>query len=83
VNNSLKYSNANYILISLSHSKDKLSIVVDDDGKGFDTNEVHLTDKESGLGLFFMRERISYINGRIFIISEKDKGTRITINIDL
>lgn len=83
VNNSLKYSQANYILISLSHSKDKLSIVVDDDGKGFDTEEVRLSDKDSGLGLFFMRERISYINGRIFINSEKDKGTRVTINIDL
>ena len=44
---------------------------------------VRLSDKESGLGLFFMRERISYINGRIFINSEIDKGTRVTINIDL
>jgi nitrate/nitrite-specific signal transduction histidine kinase len=32
------------------------------------------------MGLFFMKERISYINGRLFINSEEDKGTRVTIN---
>ena len=83
VNNALKYADSNYILITLSHSSDKLSIVIDDDGKGFDTNHIEDTEKESGLGLFFMRERISYINGRIFINSESGKGTRITINVDL
>lgn len=83
VNNSLKYADANYILITVSHSKDKLSIVIDDDGKGFDPEKVESSGKDTGLGLFFMRERVSYINGRIFIHSEKGAGTRITINIDL
>lgn len=83
LNNSLKYAEANYILITLSHSENKLSIVIDDDGKGFDPKQIENTEKDSGLGLFFMRERISYINGRIFINSAKGKGTRITINIDI
>lgn len=83
VNNSLKYADANFILITVSHSKDKLSIVIDDDGKGFDPEKIESSSNDKGLGLFFMRERISYINGRIFIHSEKGKGTRITINIDL
>ncbi|WP_353959165.1 ATP-binding protein [Lutimonas halocynthiae] len=48
-----------------------------------DLSDIEDTEKDSGLGLFFMRERISYINGRIFINSEKGKGTRITINVDL
>ena len=29
---------------------------------------------------FFMKERISYINGRLFINSQLGEGTRITIN---
>lgn len=41
------------------------------------------TKSESGMGLFFMKERINYINGRIFINSEKNNGTRITINVNL
>jgi len=83
VNNALKYADSNYILITLSHSSDKLSIVIDDDGKGFDPSAIEDTEKDSGLGLFFMRERISYINGRIFINSKRGEGTRITINVDL
>jgi len=83
VNNALKYAESNYILIILSHSIDKLSIVIDDDGKGFDYHNLIKESEESGMGLFFMKERISYIEGRLFINSEKNEGTRITINIDL
>ena len=83
VNNALKYAESSYILISLTHSEDKLSIVIDDDGKGFDSSLIENNEKGSGLGLFFMRERISYINGRIFINSKVGDGTRITINVDL
>ena len=32
------------------------------------------------MGLFFMKERIDYINGRLFINSEIGRGTRVTIN---
>ncbi len=83
VNNALKYANSNCIIVSLSHSKDKLSIVIDDDGVGFDVDLLETKENGVGMGLFFMRERIHYINGRIFISSSQGKGTRITINIDL
>ncbi|WP_430908345.1 ATP-binding protein [Maribacter sp. 2-571] len=83
VNNAIKYSQANYILISINFKDDMLSIVVDDDGKGFDPNLLDTVPKnnsEGGMGLFFMKERISYINGRLFINSRPGKGTRVTIN---
>ncbi|RXP55469.1 PAS domain-containing protein [Lutibacter sp. HS1-25] len=83
VNNSLKYAESNFILISISHSAQVLSIVIDDDGKGFDPEKLVETKNETGMGLFFMRERIHYINGRIFINTSKNNGTRITININL
>ena len=83
VNNSLKYANSNYILITLSHTKDMLSIVIDDDGKGFDTAKPITDKKGGGMGMFFMKERISYINGRLFVNSVEGKGTRITINLKL
>ena len=83
VNNSLKYAESNYILVSISHSHQLLSIVIDDDGKGFDVEKLLEIKGDSGMGLFFMKERINYINGRIFINSSKNNGTRITININL
>lgn len=83
VNNALKYGDSNFILIAISHSDQMLSIVIDDDGKGFNPDNIETSKEGSGMGLFFMKERISYINGRLFINSSKNNGTRITININL
>ena len=85
VNNAIKYADSNYILITLSHSKDLLSIVVDDDGVGFnpDNRKIRDTEDGSGMGLAFMQERVKYINGRLFLSSKEGRGTRITINMPL
>jgi len=83
INNALKYADSTYVLISITHTKDLLSIMIDDNGNGFDTSEVSNSEKGLGMGLFFMRERVNYVNGRLFINSTKGEGTRITINIPL
>lgn len=83
VNNSIKYANTDIIRVAVNHSKEIFSITVEDQGKGFDISKVPSIPKnnaEGGMGLFFMKERMSYINGRIFINSSPDQGTRITIN---
>ncbi|AOW22035.1 histidine kinase [Urechidicola croceus] len=79
VNNAIKYAQSNYILVTINHSDSLLSISIQDDGNGFSMDEVKKR-KNKGMGLLFMEERIKYINGRLFIHSEKGKGTRITIN---
>lgn len=83
INNALKYAESTYVLVKVSHTKDLLSIMIDDNGKGFDTDAVEASEKGLGMGLFFMRERVNYVNGRLFINSAKGEGTRITINIPL
>ncbi|MEA1787591.1 type IV pili methyl-accepting chemotaxis transducer N-terminal domain-containing protein [Arenibacter sp. GZD96] len=83
VNNAIKYADSNYILLSVNFTNDLLSVVIDDDGKGFDDALIARTPDntiEGGMGLFYMKERISYINGRLFINSVPGKGTRVTIN---
>ncbi len=83
VNNAIKYAEANYILVSINSNDHILSVVIDDDGKGFDgsiSEKVPKNTSEGGMGLFFMKERINYINGRLFINSVPGKGTRVTIN---
>lgn len=83
INNAIKYADANYILLTLNHSDGILSVVIDDDGKGFDPEALEKRPKnssEGGMGLFFMKERIGYINGRLFINSILGSGTRVTIN---
>ncbi|WP_136481333.1 sensor histidine kinase [Cognatitamlana onchidii] len=84
INNAIKYAESTHILVSLSHSKDILSIVIDDNGKGFDPTKVkHVKTGDGGMGLTFMQERIKYIEGRMFLTSEEGKGTRVTLNIPL
>ena len=86
VNNAIKYAGSEHILIRLSHNEDLLSIVVDDDGKGFDPSDMEMKpgkEEGSGMGLAFMRDRIDFIEGRLFIHSEPGLGTRITINLPM
>ncbi|WP_318345485.1 sensor histidine kinase [Flagellimonas baculiformis] len=86
VNNAIKYADANYILVTINLTDNLLSVVIDDDGKGFDPSilaEPPSNSSDGGMGVFFMKERISYINGRLFISSTPGEGTRVTINYTL
>jgi len=84
INNAIKYADSTHIIVQLSHSATLLSITIDDNGKGFDVSSAEKKrNSESGMGLLFMKERIQYINGRVFINSIPGEGTRITFNIPI
>ncbi len=83
VNNALKYSGSDYILITLDHTDSYLKIAVADEGAGFDPNASSETFKGTGNGLRFMKERINYIEGELRISSKKDKGTKVHIVVSL
>ncbi|MDB2385328.1 type IV pili methyl-accepting chemotaxis transducer N-terminal domain-containing protein [Polaribacter sp.] len=84
INNAIKYADSSDILVTISHSNSILSILIDDNGKGFDPSNVKkVKNGDGGMGLTFMKERIKYIEGRFFLHSEVDKGTRVTLNIPI
>jgi two-component system sensor histidine kinase DegS len=84
INNAIKYADSTHIIVQLSHSSTLLSVIIDDNGKGFDVSSVEKKrNSESGMGLLFMKERIQYINGRVFFNSIPGEGTRITFNIPI
>ncbi|MDX5467669.1 MAG: type IV pili methyl-accepting chemotaxis transducer N-terminal domain-containing protein [Cyclobacteriaceae bacterium] len=84
INNAIKYADSTHILVTISHSENLLSITVSDNGKGFDKSSLKpKPDKDGGMGLTFMQERINYINGRLFINSAPNQGTRVTLNVPL
>lgn len=83
VNNAIKYARANYILVTLSAGEHLLSITIDDDGTGFKREHINERTDGSGLGMSFMEERIKSLNGRLFMSSTPDGGTRITLNAPL
>lgn len=84
INNAIKYADSTHIVVSLSHSDEMLSITIDDNGKGFDPDKINKKNNgASGMGMTFMKERVEYIDGRLFIHSAPGEGTRVTLNIPL
>ena len=78
VNNTIKHAEANSIALALSVDEGSISIVYQDNGKGFDENTI-----EKGLGLQHIEERIQSLNGSYRLVSKPDKGTRYTITLPL
>jgi two-component system, NarL family, sensor kinase len=80
LNNTLKYANASNIWIKLIYQASHLELWVEDDGKGFDQNEIikHRSDKLP-TGLCNMRNRASTLSGTCTIDSVPGKGTRICV----
>ena len=52
--------------------------MMEDDGKGFDPEEA-----TKGAGLQNIRNRINSVGGTLNILSSKEEGTEIIIDIDL
>jgi signal transduction histidine kinase len=76
INNSIKHAQAQRIDISFSQEEKQLTFVIKDDGKGFDLQKV-----EMGNGLSNIENRVSAINGKVFIQSEINQGTQIRIQL--
>jgi len=77
--NAVKYSHANQVNVHVQGTPTMLSLVVSDDGVGFDTNDAW----GQGLGLISMRERVESLGGTIAIRSSRDAGTRLEVRAPL
>lgn len=78
-NNSFKHSGATIITLSMTYDNDIISIDYTDNGKGFDTDAV----LDTGMGLSNITSRIQSIKGSVEIESERTKGMKahITVNV--
>lgn len=77
VQNSLKHADPKQIQVKLSISKEMVTVVVKDDGKGFDSS----IQKEGSFGLVGMRERVELLEGEMTIDSQPGAGTLVFIQI--
>jgi len=82
VNNALKHSECKNIFISIFYDFDKISIIVEDDGRGFSVEEVKNSDKPC-FGLSMLQERVLLLAGTVSIDSTIDKGTRIQVDVPI
>jgi signal transduction histidine kinase len=82
INNVAKHAGAGNVSIRLAFTKSSVSIIVEDDGQGFDLKTVaECKDKSRGLGLLGMRERAALLGGKATIESQAGRGTRVAVEI--
>jgi signal transduction histidine kinase len=74
--NALKHAAAREVLVRAEASGDALEIVVQDDGKGFDTN-----CRSRGNGLGNMRRRVQAMGGAVAIESRPGQGTSVRLRL--
>lgn len=85
INNACKYAQANHIWVRMKdYDKDLVMLEIQDDGVGFDKNNVEASyDQRGSLGLKNMNERTEMVNGIFRLDSVIGKGTTIRVLIPL
>jgi signal transduction histidine kinase len=77
VNNIIKHSKASKAHVEIKRSSKDVSIMIHDNGKGFDAANVAAAC--GGLGLVGLKERTQLLKGEIFIESKPGAGTKIRV----
>jgi PAS domain S-box-containing protein len=73
-----KYANAGQVSGEFIWNEHALTLVISDNGGGFDLDAVQTTDH---YGLKFMRERAELMKGSLSVQSAAGQGTKITVNV--
>ena len=74
VQNAVRHSHASSLLIQMSRHNGTCALVVEDDGTGFESDEV-----THGLGLKSVESRVQFLNGHYDIESIPGQGTTVTV----
>ena len=74
--NIVKHAQAEHVSLVLQSKPGRVSAVIEDDGRGFSTEE----ERDGGLGLVGMRERVALVGGRVEIESSS-AGTTIVVEV--
>ena len=78
--NVVKHAAASKASITIQNDDRQISIIVEDNGKGFETvkNELH-PGRHGGFGLFSIRERLRLLGGRLEVDSTPGRGARVVV----
>lgn len=75
--NVTRHARARSVQIQLTHPDGALRLMIQDDGQGF------VPEREKGMGLLGMEERVAYLKGVFEVNSQLGKGTVINVNLPL
>jgi signal transduction histidine kinase len=78
INNVIKHAGASHMLIQLVKTRRSISVVMTDNGNGFDTSRPY-----EGIGLKNIMTRVEYLKGTVDFVSIPEKGTTVQVEIPL
>ena len=78
--NVAKHAKASHVSVVLNCEEDKLSLVLEDDGCGFDA-DVNLQNIGGRLGLIGMEERAQLVGGSLMVESSPGQGTSLFLRV--
>jgi PAS domain S-box-containing protein len=78
LNNIIKHADATVIKIAIVQEEDQLQMLIEDNGKGFDTMA-----KRKGIGITNMITRAELFNGRLKIDAAPGRGCRMQANFNI
>ncbi|MHC4633865.1 MAG: PAS domain-containing sensor histidine kinase, partial [Planctomycetota bacterium] len=82
--NAVKHARAKNLTVLSRKTDNRIRIIVEDDGVGFELSEDNLQNYlTGGFGLFSIRERLNHIGGCLDIQSEPGSGTRVVLEAPL
>jgi signal transduction histidine kinase len=80
LNNVAKHSHATKVRVALRSVNNKIELVINDNGRGFDLSEVYAVDfQERGVGLESIKERTAMFGGSLDIQTRPGHGTTIRV----
>ena len=80
--NIVRHAQARHVSLILDWTDDRVKMVIEDDGQGFDVDAVMLNRiKEQQLGLLGMEERVALLGGNLTIESAPAVGTSLYVRI--
>ena len=80
VSNIIKHAKANHVSIQLIRDEKEISMMIEDNGVGFDTNKISNFDS---IGLKNIQSRIEFLNGRVDFDSKVGRGTIVNIEVPI
>jgi NarL family two-component system sensor histidine kinase LiaS len=79
LSNVARHAEADSVGLSLNMTPAEVILIVADNGRGFDVNELH----PNSLGLAGMKQRLSEVNGTLHVESTMSVGTTVTARVKL
>lgn len=80
--NALRHAGPRHLLVRLSFDRQSLQVEIEDDGRGFDSSIIHLSNGRH-YGLIGMRERAEKLGGKFLLTSSPGSGTQVHLSIPL